>query len=68
MDGKNANMCTVYHYKVVREYVDNTRGKREKSLMLFEPDLAVGGLYVHLGSGFPGLQRVLSMTEERLPD
>lgn len=48
-----------YTYKVVREYPDGSRGKRAKKLTLFKP-LNAGGLYVHLGKGFPGMQRVLS--------
>lgn len=49
----------VYTYKVVRKYPDGTRGKREKIITRFVP-LRVGGLYVHLGKGFPGMQLVLS--------
>ena len=59
---------TMYIYKVIREYPDGSRGKRTKRLWRWENDLKVGGLYVHLGSGFPGLQRVLSMETEELPD
>lgn len=59
---------TVYIYKVIREYPDGSRGKRAKSLWRWTNDLMVGGLYVHLGSGFPGMQRVLSMDTEELPD
>lgn len=59
---------TLYIYKVIREYVDGTQGKRAKSLSMYTPDLTVGGLYVHLGPGYPGLQRVLSMTTEEFPD
>ena len=59
---------TMYIYKVIREYPDGSRGKRTKRLWRWENDLKVGGLYVHLGSGFPGMQRVLSMDAEELPD
>lgn len=59
---------TMYIYKVIREYPDGSRGKRTKRLWRWENDLKVGGLYVHLGSGFPGMQRVLSMNTEELPD
>ena len=59
---------TMYIYKVIREYPDGSRGKRTKNLWRWENDLKVGGLYVHLGSGFPGMQRVLSMETEELPD
>ncbi len=46
-----------YIYKVVREYPDGSRAKRVRTVMRF---LTVGGLYVQLGKGFPGMQRVLS--------
>ena len=59
---------TLYVYTVVRERMDGTRGKRAKKLYRWENNLKVGGLYVHLGNGFPGMQRVLSMTTEELPD
>ena len=59
---------TVYIYKVIREYPDGSRGKRIKRLWRWENDLKVGGLYVHLGSGFPGMQRILSMETKELPD
>lgn len=49
----------VYTYKVVREYPDGSRGKRCKTITRFIP-LRVGGIYVHLGNGFPGMQLVLS--------
>lgn len=54
-------MDKVYKYKVIREYMDGTRGKRAKTYWSFEKELRVGGIYAHLGHGFPGLQRVLSM-------
>ncbi len=59
---------TLYVYKVIRESMDGVRGKRAKEYWSFEPVLKVGGLYVHLGTGFPGLQRVLSMATRELPD
>ena len=59
---------TLYVYTVVRERMDGTRGKKTKKLCRWENNLRVGGLYVHLGNGFPGMQRVLSMTTEELPD
>ena len=58
----------MYVYKVIREYVDGTRGKREKEYSSFNEDLKVGGLYVHLGSGYPGLQRVLNVKVKQIPD
>lgn len=61
-------MCKLYKYKVIREDWNGNRGKRAKTYWSFENKLTVGGLYVHLGSGFPGMQRVLSMIVEELPD
>ena len=61
-------MCKIYKYKLIREDLKGNRGKRTKTYFSFENNLTVGGLYVHLGSGFPGFQRVLSMTIEELPD
>ena len=54
----------MYVYYVVREYPDGTRGKRKKILCRYEPDLEVGGLYLHLGKSFPGMYRILDMKEE----
>lgn len=48
-----------YTYKVVREYPDGSRSKRSRAITRIKP-LAVGGLYVHLGNGFPGMQRIIS--------
>lgn len=59
---------TMYIYKVIREYPDGSRGKRAKRLYSFEPELKIGGLYVHLGAGYPGMQRVLDMNTKELPD
>ena len=61
-------MATMYVYRVIREYPDGSSGKRAKRLYCYEPYLNVGGLYVHLGAGFPGLQRVLDMETEEFPD
>lgn len=62
------HMCKIYKYKVVREDWNGKLGKRAKTYWSFENRLTVGGLYLHLGKGFPGLQRVLSMEEEEWPD
>lgn len=59
---------TLYVYKVVREYPDGTQSKRSKRCYRYEPVLQIGGLYVHLGHGFPGMYRVLSMSVEEIPD
>lgn len=53
-------MACMYTYKVVRENADNgQQGLRKKLYYGYEP-LTVGGLYVHLGAGFPGFHRVLN--------
>lgn len=65
---KERQNMTLYVYMVIREYMDGSQGKRARQLCHFEPDLQVGHLYVHLGTGYPGLQRVLSMTTEEFPD
>lgn len=56
-----AYMCKLYKYKVIREDWDGIQGERAKTYFSFEDNLKVGGLYVHLGKGFPGFQRVLSV-------
>ena len=53
---------TEYIYSVVREYPDGSQYKRVKKLYRYKP-LKVGGLYTHLGKGFPGMQRVLAVEE-----
>ena len=50
-----------YTYKVIREnVVTGERAKRSSTIERYEP-LKVGGLYMHLGSGYPGAQRVLEL-------
>lgn len=56
-----------YTYKVLREYQDGSSAKRAKTITRYKP-LTVGGLYVHLGKGFPGMQRVLSEEVKELED
>lgn len=59
----------IYVYRVIREdLITGQRGKRAKRYSSYSPDLTVGGLYLHLGSGFPGAQRVLDMQEEENGD
>lgn len=59
---------TLYVYRVIREdLATGKRGKRSKRYSCFSPELAVGGLYLHLGPGYPGAQRVLDMTTEIVP-
>ena len=55
---------TEYIYTVVREYPDGSRVKRARKICRYRPNLKAGGLYTHLGKGFPGLYRVLSVEEE----
>lgn len=52
-------MMAGYTYKVLREYPDGSRAKSARTVTRFQP-LRVGGLYVHLGKGFPGMQRVIA--------
>ena len=61
-------MIQQYVYSVIREYPDGSRGKREKKFCSFEDSLRVGGLYVHLGPGFPGMQRVVRMIIQEIPE
>ena len=50
-----------YIYRVAREnVVTGERAKRSRTIERYEP-LTVGGLYMHLGSGYPGAQRVLEL-------
>lgn len=65
---RKGEQMILYVYKVVREDINGNRGKRARQLYRYKPDLKIGGLYVHLGSGFPGMQRVLSMETEEYPD
>lgn len=59
---------TLYKYKVIREYPDGTQAKRARTYCCYVTRLEVGGLYTHLGIGFPGMQRVLGVTTEEIPD
>lgn len=60
-------MATEYIYKVVRENLKTgDQGKRPKRYFTFKP-LQVGGLYSHLGKGYPGCQRVLSEETKEVP-
>ena len=50
-----------YTYKVIREnVVTGERSKRSRMIERYKP-LTVGGLYMHLGSGYPDAQRVLEL-------
>lgn len=60
-------MGTEYIYTVVREdFRTGERAKRTKKYYTFKP-ITVGSLYTHLGKGYPGCQRVLSVEEHRVP-
>ena len=59
-------MDKIYYYKLVRVDIRGKVGKRSKTFFSFENDLEVGHTYLHLGSGFPGLQLFLSVTVEEL--
>lgn len=53
-----------YTYRVIREnVVTGERAKRSRTIARYKP-LTVGGLYMHLGSGYPGAQRVLELIKE----
>ena len=53
-----------YTYKVIREnVVTGERAKRSRTIERYKP-LTVGGLYMHLGSGYPRAQRVLKLIRE----
>lgn len=55
-------MSQQYVYKLVREnWITGARSKRSRTIIRNKPDLRVGGLYVHLGKGYPGCQRIISM-------
>lgn len=60
-------LWSMYIYQVVREYPDGSRGKKSKPLYRYKPDLKVGGLYTHLGRGFPGMRRVIRLEERTCP-
>lgn len=59
-------MEKIYKYRVIREDWKGNRGKRAKTYQSFRDNLKVGGLYCHLGRGFPGVQRVLFVEKEEL--
>lgn len=54
----------IYTYKVIRESAaTGERAKRSRTLLTFKP-LTVGGLYCHLGVGYPGFQRILELVSK----
>lgn len=56
-----------YTYKLVREYPDGSRAGRVRNITRYKP-LVVGGLYVHLGNGFPGMQRIISEENKEIEE
>lgn len=52
-----------YIYRVARENLATCERKRSRTIERYDP-LKVGGLYMHLGSGYPGAQRVLELIGE----
>lgn len=62
-----AQTIKLYIYQVLREdLITGQRGKRSKRYSSFQPDLMVGGLYLDLGDGYPGAQRVIDMKIEEI--
>lgn len=58
---------TEYIYTVVKEdWNTGKRAKRTRRYYAFKPALQVGGLYLHLGRGFSGAYRVLSVKERQV--
>lgn len=50
-----------YTYRIIKENViTGERAKRSKTIRRYEP-LTLGGLYCHLGHGFPGFYRILEL-------
>ena len=53
----------MYTYRIIKEDPHTgKRGKRIRKYYCYEP-LDVGGLYLHLGCGYPGAYRVLELLE-----
>lgn len=66
-DREDFNSDKTYISTVVREdFGTGERTKRTRKYYSSTP-LTVGGLYVHLGKGYPGYQRVLSVEERTDP-
>lgn len=54
----------MYTYRIVKENVVNgSRAKRTRTITRYKP-LKIGGLYLQLGTGYPGAYRVLELIEE----
>ena len=58
---KKKEGAVMYTYKIIKEnIVTGERAKRSRTISRFRP-LEVGGLYLHLGEGYPGAYRVLAL-------
>ena len=59
----------LYKYRLINEHpFTGERAKRSRIMYRYEP-LTIGGLYCHLGLGFPGFYRVLELVAvEELED
>lgn len=58
---------TEYIYTVVKEdWNTGERSKRTRKYYACKPELTIGGLYFHLGIGFRGCYRVLSVKEHQV--
>ncbi len=54
----------MYTYKIIKENVaTGERAKRTRTICRYRP-LEIGGLYLHLGNGYPGAYRVLALIRE----
>ena len=54
----------MYTYKIIKEdFYTGICAKRTRTICRNRP-LEVGGLYSHLGKGYPGTYRVLELIEE----
>lgn len=54
----------LYTYRIVKENcVSGKRSGRTRTITRYKP-LEIGGLYLHLGTGFPGAYRVLELLKE----
>lgn len=54
----------MYTYRIVKEnLVNGVRSARTRTIERNRP-LEVGGLYLHLGKGYPGAYRVLELIGE----
>lgn len=56
-------MYKMYTYRVVKENIVNGQQNKRTRVLSRCDQLTVGGLYMHLGSGFPGAYRILELME-----